>query len=300
MGLASVLVPSPNVTDNHQEGNARGLESVGAAVVVVEKDLDVAAVAEQVAALMTDPTRLTAMGERPGRGRPDTVERVADLLEEVARQGWPSGAGVPRPQVRDRRPPRRRAGTSSHPGVQRAGVVAVHQDEVPPVVDAQPVDRAMAEGRGGWAAPRCTDAGLMRHPPQGGDDLDRRPNLQAKEALPAGVALRGRGTDSRGTHFTALVIRTPTSRGPSGGPTRRPAPRRACWSQSPLGSPLKGRPVRLAPLRPGAATAMSSGASAGPKGRPGRCARKALQPGRSGGRPPGGGTRCSWRVESEG
>ena len=86
VGLASVLVPSPNVTDNHQEGNARGLESVGAAVVVVEKDLDVAAVAEQVAALMADPTRLAAMGEAArGEARPDTVERVADLLEEVAR-----------------------------------------------------------------------------------------------------------------------------------------------------------------------------------------------------------------------
>lgn len=39
LGIPSVLIPSPNVTNNHQEVNARQLEGSGAAVVLLEKDL---------------------------------------------------------------------------------------------------------------------------------------------------------------------------------------------------------------------------------------------------------------------
>jgi UDP-N-acetylglucosamine--N-acetylmuramyl-(pentapeptide) pyrophosphoryl-undecaprenol N-acetylglucosamine transferase len=40
LGIPSVLIPSPNVTNNHQEANARQLEGEGAAVVILEKDLN--------------------------------------------------------------------------------------------------------------------------------------------------------------------------------------------------------------------------------------------------------------------
>ncbi|MEK5026628.1 undecaprenyldiphospho-muramoylpentapeptide beta-N-acetylglucosaminyltransferase [Paenibacillus sp. FSL M7-1046] len=40
LGIPSVLIPSPNVTNNHQEANARQLEREGAAVVLLEKDLN--------------------------------------------------------------------------------------------------------------------------------------------------------------------------------------------------------------------------------------------------------------------
>ena len=39
LGKPSILVPSPYVTDNHQEHNARALERVGGARVVLEKDM---------------------------------------------------------------------------------------------------------------------------------------------------------------------------------------------------------------------------------------------------------------------
>jgi UDP-N-acetylglucosamine--N-acetylmuramyl-(pentapeptide) pyrophosphoryl-undecaprenol N-acetylglucosamine transferase len=82
IGKASVLVPSPNVTDNHQEGNARGLEAVGAAEVVVEQDLDIPATVARLASLLADPDGLTAMAEAAkGEGHLDTAEQVATLLE---------------------------------------------------------------------------------------------------------------------------------------------------------------------------------------------------------------------------
>lgn len=89
VGRPSVLIPSPNVTDNHQEGNARGLEQVGAAVVFTERELkksdgglDVAPVVDRVGELLADPEALRRMGAAArSQAHLDTVERVADLVE---------------------------------------------------------------------------------------------------------------------------------------------------------------------------------------------------------------------------
>jgi UDP-N-acetylglucosamine--N-acetylmuramyl-(pentapeptide) pyrophosphoryl-undecaprenol N-acetylglucosamine transferase len=85
VGKASLLIPSPNVTENHQEENARGLEAAGAAAVVVEQGWDLAAVVAQVRTLMADPARLHRMGQaarslaRPGAAR-DAADAVVSLL----------------------------------------------------------------------------------------------------------------------------------------------------------------------------------------------------------------------------
>ena len=82
LGKPAVLVPSPNVTDNHQEGNARGLEAVGAAQVLLEADLDVGAALAGFSALLGDAEALAAMGTASrAQGRLDVAAQVADLLE---------------------------------------------------------------------------------------------------------------------------------------------------------------------------------------------------------------------------
>ncbi len=82
VGKASVLIPSPNVTDNHQEGNARGLERVGAAKVFVEKGLVVDEVVQTCADLLAAPATLGTMSAAArGLGRLDTVDQVAEILE---------------------------------------------------------------------------------------------------------------------------------------------------------------------------------------------------------------------------
>lgn len=84
LGLPSILVPSPNVTDNHQEGNARGLEALGAARVLVERELEPGALERLVASLLADPSGLRAMSEAArSQARLDSAERVADLVESV-------------------------------------------------------------------------------------------------------------------------------------------------------------------------------------------------------------------------
>lgn len=62
-GTPSILIPSPNVAENHQEVNARTLEKRGAAVVICERELEEGLVPGKVAELLENPETLKAMSE---------------------------------------------------------------------------------------------------------------------------------------------------------------------------------------------------------------------------------------------
>ena len=53
-GVPCILIPSPNVTDNHQEKNARALSDNGAAALVLEKECTAEAVFEKLQELLKD------------------------------------------------------------------------------------------------------------------------------------------------------------------------------------------------------------------------------------------------------
>jgi len=81
LGLPALLIPSPNVTDNHQEGNARGLEKEGAAWVLVEKNLDMTQAVSDIEARLMDTKSLSAMAAASKKqGRLGVAERVAEIL----------------------------------------------------------------------------------------------------------------------------------------------------------------------------------------------------------------------------
>ncbi|MES2637953.1 MAG: UDP-N-acetylglucosamine--N-acetylmuramyl-(pentapeptide) pyrophosphoryl-undecaprenol N-acetylglucosamine transferase [Myxococcota bacterium] len=83
VGRASVLLPSPNVTDNHQEENARGLERAGAAAVVVERGMDLSAVVALIRVLMGNAPRRTEMAQAAWKlARLDVADQVAQMLDE--------------------------------------------------------------------------------------------------------------------------------------------------------------------------------------------------------------------------
>ena len=63
LGKPVVMVPSPNVTNNHQEKNARVLESAGGAEVLLEGEFDAASLLERIHRLLRDEDRLRAMSE---------------------------------------------------------------------------------------------------------------------------------------------------------------------------------------------------------------------------------------------
>ena len=84
VGKPSLLVPSPNVTENHQEENARGLEEAGAAIVSVEAGWDTNDNLDHIRSLLADTARLEEMAPAAkGLAKLDAAKHAADLVESL-------------------------------------------------------------------------------------------------------------------------------------------------------------------------------------------------------------------------
>lgn len=84
-GTPCILIPSPNVTDNHQEKNARALEKEGAAVVILESDCTAEVLMAEIQKLLGDRARYDAMGKALQRMVvPDSAERLCGIMEQLA------------------------------------------------------------------------------------------------------------------------------------------------------------------------------------------------------------------------
>lgn len=84
LGIPSILIPSPYVTNNHQEKNARALSDHHAAKIVLEKDLNGQKLVEEIDEILSDKTKLIEM-KRAAKdlGVPDAVERLYKLIKEL-------------------------------------------------------------------------------------------------------------------------------------------------------------------------------------------------------------------------
>ncbi|MBR5742303.1 MAG: UDP-N-acetylglucosamine--N-acetylmuramyl-(pentapeptide) pyrophosphoryl-undecaprenol N-acetylglucosamine transferase, partial [Clostridia bacterium] len=76
-GTPAIMVPSPNVAENHQESNARALESRGAAVMIREKDTTGEILYQKAKELLSDEEKLRAMSRAALQGAIlDADERI--------------------------------------------------------------------------------------------------------------------------------------------------------------------------------------------------------------------------------
>ncbi|MDK2991743.1 MAG: UDP-N-acetylglucosamine--N-acetylmuramyl-(pentapeptide) pyrophosphoryl-undecaprenol [Clostridiales bacterium] len=83
-GLPSILIPSPNVVNNHQEYNARMLEKEGAALVMLEQDVTPEAFIRTVGQLLEDKERLKNMADNSrALGITDADERIYDMVNRL-------------------------------------------------------------------------------------------------------------------------------------------------------------------------------------------------------------------------
>jgi UDP-N-acetylglucosamine--N-acetylmuramyl-(pentapeptide) pyrophosphoryl-undecaprenol N-acetylglucosamine transferase len=83
-GVAAILVPFPFAVDDHQTTNARYLADAGAAILVQQRDLRPAGLAETLRGLARE--RLLAMAEKARTlGRPDATRAVADACVAAAK-----------------------------------------------------------------------------------------------------------------------------------------------------------------------------------------------------------------------
>ena len=80
----SILVPSPNVTANHQEKNARVLSGAGGAVLMLEQDCSGQALYDAASRLLGDAAARDEMVRRlRGLGVADAGERIYTTLRAL-------------------------------------------------------------------------------------------------------------------------------------------------------------------------------------------------------------------------
>ena len=84
---ASILIPSPNVAENHQFHNAMALVNRGAAEIIEEKDLTGELLWEKVQGILSDPERLQSLGENAGKMETlDANERIYRVIKAAAKK----------------------------------------------------------------------------------------------------------------------------------------------------------------------------------------------------------------------
>ena len=84
MGKPVIIVPSPNVTDNHQEKNARVLERAGGAVVRLEGEFDAKSLYDEVRTLLGDKARMDEMSRcMKELAVSDAVDRIASIVLDL-------------------------------------------------------------------------------------------------------------------------------------------------------------------------------------------------------------------------
>ena len=84
-GTPAILIPSPNVTDNHQEKNARVLSGNGGAILVLESECTAEKLYAQIKELLADATKRDDMSTAlRSLVVLDSAERIGDILEELA------------------------------------------------------------------------------------------------------------------------------------------------------------------------------------------------------------------------
>lgn len=90
VGRAAVLIPSPNVAENHQYYNAMQLEKLGAARVLEEKNLGQGALQKTVDEITHSQASLMEMGAKArALAQPDSLEKIWTHLEQLLKTGRP-------------------------------------------------------------------------------------------------------------------------------------------------------------------------------------------------------------------
>ena len=86
-GTPCILIPSPNVTDNHQEKNARIVEGRGGCVLLLERDCTGQRLYDEVVGLLGDKERYQAMRRAlMESSMPDSADRICDIIAELAKK----------------------------------------------------------------------------------------------------------------------------------------------------------------------------------------------------------------------
>ena len=88
LGVPAIIVPSPNVTHNHQEHNAQVLSNAGGAVMILEKDSSGRLLYDTAQAILKDDRRRETMSRAMASlGVIDATEKIYDAVMSLRRRG---------------------------------------------------------------------------------------------------------------------------------------------------------------------------------------------------------------------
>ncbi len=121
---ASILIPFPYATDNHQEVNAQALVKAGAALMFRESELTGEMLAVEIRRLKADPEKRRQMEKKAGLlGRPEAAKELADVLVDLMVKTYgPSGRAEARGEDPNPKKPKKSNGGEKKPGgEQQAG-----------------------------------------------------------------------------------------------------------------------------------------------------------------------------------
>lgn len=86
LGLPSILIPSPYVTNNHQEKNARSLEANGATVVKLEKEMSGAVLLKEIDEILLNDRKWHDMKQAAiEHGKPNAALEIYELMKELTK-----------------------------------------------------------------------------------------------------------------------------------------------------------------------------------------------------------------------
>ena len=85
LGVPAILIPSPNVTHNHQMKNALDLEKAGAATVIAEDDLNINNFISSIDHIVLDRKYYNEMSQASKKlGVPDASDQVIKVMQEIS------------------------------------------------------------------------------------------------------------------------------------------------------------------------------------------------------------------------
>jgi UDP-N-acetylglucosamine--N-acetylmuramyl-(pentapeptide) pyrophosphoryl-undecaprenol N-acetylglucosamine transferase len=87
IGKPALIVPSPNVTNHHQEKNARLIERAGGAKVMLEGEFNEESFLSEIRSLLNSPEQLDRMAAAMAKlSVPDALDQIVDAVLEYARK----------------------------------------------------------------------------------------------------------------------------------------------------------------------------------------------------------------------
>ncbi|MBP1757973.1 MAG: undecaprenyldiphospho-muramoylpentapeptide beta-N-acetylglucosaminyltransferase, partial [Firmicutes bacterium] len=88
LGKPAIIVPSPNVTGNHQEKNAAALALTGGAVMILESDCDGARLYREASMLLRENRKRVVMEKAmAATGKPDAGDQIYQTLIKLLQKG---------------------------------------------------------------------------------------------------------------------------------------------------------------------------------------------------------------------